>query len=213
MPSMRNHRPGSLSGWRRIFSLVGVSDMRRGRAAPDALDCAVLAIRPDAGAPPLLGCLFEIPGAEVGAYLDREARYKPLQVACVDVGGGRAVDAWTVVEQKDEEFRAALAARGGDYEVEVGRHYRGALWGRRDIVPRAPYLALCLRAAEAMDAAAAAGGVVDLRCHHNLLHDALLADGVTTVAQHLHGPAAPAESSSPSSAPAPPAARGRGRGR
>eukprot|EP00966_Prymnesium_polylepis_P123753 2861805-Prymnesium_polylepis.1 len=64
MPSMRNHRPGMLSGWRRVFSLVGVSDMRRGRVAADALDCAVLAIRPVTDAPPLLGCLFEIPRAE-----------------------------------------------------------------------------------------------------------------------------------------------------
>jgi len=199
MPSMRNHRPGTLSGWRRVFSLVGVNDIQRGRTAPDALDCAVMAIRPDAGAPSLIGCLFDIPRAELDVYLRREARYKALQVSCdnplddVNEGGSRRpVEALTVVEQTDDEFRASLTARGGDYEAEVGRHYLwgslGALWGRRNIVPRGPYLAQCLNAAKAMDeAAAATWHLPGLRCHHNVLHDALLADGVTSVAKHLHG--------------------------
>eukprot|EP00966_Prymnesium_polylepis_P137063 3167171-Prymnesium_polylepis.1 len=89
MPSMRNHRPGSLAGWRRVFSLVGINNMRRGTVSPDALDCAVLAIRPDETAPPLLGCLFEIPRAELDAYLEREARYKPLQVVCTSIDATR----------------------------------------------------------------------------------------------------------------------------
>eukprot|EP00966_Prymnesium_polylepis_P157945 3650528-Prymnesium_polylepis.1 len=60
-------------------------------------------------------------------------------------------------------------------------------------MPRGPYLDLCLRAAGAMDAAAAVRGLGDLRCRDNLLHDALLADGITTVARHLQGPMPPTE--------------------
>eukprot|EP00966_Prymnesium_polylepis_P205369 4759142-Prymnesium_polylepis.1 len=166
--SMRNHRPARVdAGWRRVFSLVGLNDIRRGRISPSARECAVLAIRQEAGAPALLGCIFEILQTDIAAYLERESRYRPEPISCVDLRTGSTIEAVTVVEQTDEGFRAALARSGKNYEHEVGRHYRGRLWGRPDILPRGPYLEACIQAAKTMDAANGS----PLSCLDNLLRE------------------------------------------
>ena len=97
----------------------------------------------------------------------------------------------TLLPLRPKDYRAALLARGdgSTYEQEVGQFYSGRLWGRREILPLEGYLRSCCGAAQALQEAAeeetGEEGRAQFAAYASLVEDTLLADGVTTVAQHL----------------------------
>jgi hypothetical protein len=210
MPSMQNFRKAFLPNFRREFSLVSISGIRRGKAVEP--NVAALAIAPldspsmeDMDQPGILGALFDIPEEELAPYLKREARYHPVQVEVYAFGPpgeertGNSLtrtSAWTVVRQSDAEYRAAMETRGESYDQEVSDVYSGSLWARADILPMPDYLSLTLRAAEALDAAYgddrdtnAGRGTTERdvfsRVIDNLQKQCLLADRSTSLAEYI----------------------------
>jgi cation transport regulator ChaC len=181
MPGAVDFRPAILKGYTRIYSLVSISRIKKGVASFSTNELAVLAarLRPSSC---ICGVIFSIPSAELNSYFRREARYKPVQVQVdaylLDGAEGDVVvpiNCWTVVEQSDAEYEASLPI-GVSWYDEVGRYYEGQLWSSVDILPARSYLLDALRAAYEF------GGE---RWLLNMLDETLLADGVTTVRQHI----------------------------
>ncbi|CAM9169341.1 unnamed protein product, partial [Ectocarpus fasciculatus] len=176
LPTASNFRKGELPHYRRCYNLVSIGGLKSGRGNMDTLEVAALSIAPcEHGA--VLGCLFDIPADELGPYLEREHRYRAVQLEVGDDSSpGVTSLAWTVVEQTDANYAQKVAAEGLDWEERVGRHYRGQLWGRRDVLPMRGYMGMCILAADSL------GG---MRFVNNMLDYTVLADGTTTLRAYL----------------------------
>ena len=197
MPNAHSFRPAVLDGYGRIFSLVSISGCRSGAANWETKEVGALAIRSCGSSSPsstrgssgskVYGCVFDIPEGELASYLEREHRYKPIQVdawvheTAVDggvslaAGSMKKVPCWTVVEQSDEEYAATMSAE--EWQERVGQYYNtGPLWGRKDVLPMRDYLASCVHAAWEL------GGELWLK---NLLDEATLADGNTSIRSYV----------------------------
>lgn len=179
MPNSKNYRKAMLRGYKRVFSLVSISGIRKGAMLPYV---AALAIRKASKSDYVLGSAFEIPREELSAYLEREARYRADLVTCEylpcvsDVASTNTFQALTVIEQSNEEYLEKLVATGKSYQQEVGQYYAGnAVWGRNDILPMYDYLNLCLRSARETDP----------QVEENMLHHTLLADGSTNLITYI----------------------------
>jgi hypothetical protein len=57
MPSVTNHRPGTINDYRRMFNLVSTSSIKRGTSDGNG-EAAALSISYEKGAPSIYGCLF-----------------------------------------------------------------------------------------------------------------------------------------------------------
>lgn len=153
MPSLINFKKAILHGYRREYSLVSISGLKKGEKDPYI---AALAITQSVNDEIVVGCVFDIPENELQPYFEREARYKPIQVE-VDVYNmsdlsPKTVQAWTVIEQTDEDYKSKLLIQGKSYYDEVGIIYpEGKLWGRKDILPMASYFQLVINAAIHLD--------------------------------------------------------------
>ena len=186
MPSATCFRPAILHDYERIFNLVSVSGIRTGMANWETMEVSALAIRPCIGSL-VHGCVFEIPENELASYFDREHRYLAKRV-CVTIDDnlgqldGNSIaspqcvskSCWTVIEQTDETYRASMDE--AEWHDRVGQYYEGVLWGRDGILPMREYLRMCLHAALEL------GGRPWL---HNVLDEARLADGSTTIREYI----------------------------
>eukprot|EP01041_Mallomonas_annulata_P004310 gene4310-8570_t len=172
LPSASNFRKGKLLNFTRFYSLVSVSGIINGFANWETMEVAALAVKPSPGGV-VLGCLFDIPETELIPYLEREHRYKPIQI-CVEVDTASNSNAWTVIEQSDEEYKNTMTQ--DQYNQRVGRYYDGQLWGRRDILPLRNYMLTVITAAKFL------GGDEYL---DNMLDETYLADECTSLRQYL----------------------------
>ena len=176
LPAANNFRKGELCNYRRSYNLVSIGGLKSGRGNLSTLEVAALSIFPCAQST-VLGCLFDIPADELGPYLEREHRYRAVQLEVRDESSpnGTAL-AWTVVEQTDTDYAQKVAAEGLDWEERVGKYYRGQLWGRRDVLPMRGYMGMCVLAANFL------GGMEFV---NNMLDYTVLADGTTTLRAYL----------------------------
>jgi len=159
MPTAKNFYPAVLQNFERIYSLTSIAGIRDGSSNLESKEMAALAIQPSqCEHAQVLGCIFEIPESELGAYLERENRYMPMEVG-VDVVADlsdfsgeekpavlRQTRAWTVVQQTDEQYRSTMSPE--EYYIRVGQYYDGKLWGRPDILPRREYSNSAIAAAQ-----------------------------------------------------------------
>ena len=166
-PSLSRFRYGRISGYRRVFNLVSIINIRRELATGKRL--ATATARPVDGYE-LFVCLFDIPLEELPELLARERR---LRVTCVPIDdGGNAV---LFSEYSHEEYVRDRC--GGDpaiFHTEVGQYYDGEIY-RDDLLPVPAYVMRCVRAHKLAGGAALA----------NLLDTTVLGDGVTTLRDHL----------------------------
>ena len=185
MPSATCFRPAILYDYERIFNLVSVSGIRTGLANWNTMEVSALAIRPCIGSL-VRGVCFEIPENELASYFDREHRYLAKRV-CVSIDDNLeqldgssmspqfvSKSCWTVIEQTDETYRASMDAT--EWHERVGQYYDGVLWGRDGVLPMREYLRMCLNAAWEL------GGRLWL---HNMLDEARLGDGSTTIRDYV----------------------------
>lgn len=179
MPSACNFRAAVLHDYARVFSLVSLSGIRTGKVNLDTKEVAALAIRPVADSC-VKGCLFDVPEAQLEEYMMREHRYKAIKISAniLDTTSNTystTTDAWTVVEQTDDDYLKKLGGLDEWHRV-VGQYYDGSLWERKDILPMRHYLIMCLKATYDL------GGEIWLR---NFLDEGYLADGSTTIRTYL----------------------------
>ena len=146
MPSATNFRPGILSDFSRSYNLVSISGIRSGTANLATNEVAALSIAASFKHR-VCGVLFEIPLEDLSPYLEREHRYKAMQVPVLDCDTDCIVTAWTVLEQTDEEYRDSMKGGADEWESRVGQYYSGQLWGRHDIFPMRKYMVNALMAA------------------------------------------------------------------
>jgi len=186
-----------LQGWVRVFSLVSLGRLQRGVTRQHDKELAALAIR-FTGDPSdiIVGVLLDVPWGEIPQYIEREHRYELRAVRCMQLPHADEavhVKALVCVESSDEAYRSDPCkfpqsppqAAAAAWQDVVGQHYDvakwGPLWGRKDILPAVDYLALCLKAAVQLG-----GGAWG-----NFVQRTLLADGRTSLAQHLLNVGAP----------------------
>lgn len=181
-----------LTGWVRCFSLVSLGRLQRGVTQPSELEVAALAVR-YTGNPDdvVIGALLDVPRSEIPEYIEREHRYQLRSVQCSQLPDTSSIPtrikALVCIESTDEAYRhdpskfdqSTPDAAAAAWEARVGQYYDvqvwGPLWGRKDILPAADYLSLCVRAAAELGGAAWA----------NFLHGTLLADGSTRLAEFI----------------------------
>lgn len=176
MPTAVNFRRGTLTGYQRVFGLVSISGIKTKRANVETNEIAALSVVPVEGSS-VHGVLFEIPTHELGAYLEREHRYKTIEVDILEWNGlddcntntSRNVKAWTVVSQTDDDYRTKCGSVE-EYHTRAGQYYSGSLWTRDDIFPMPKYLVSVLLAAYTL-------GKSGYLTH--LLDDTLCANGST----------------------------------
>eukprot|EP00607_Mallomonas_marina_P002861 CAMPEP_0182428414 /NCGR_PEP_ID=MMETSP1167-20130531/22949_1 /TAXON_ID=2988 /ORGANISM="Mallomonas Sp, Strain CCMP3275" /LENGTH=206 /DNA_ID=CAMNT_0024611321 /DNA_START=291 /DNA_END=911 /DNA_ORIENTATION=- len=173
LPSAENFRKGRLEGYRRSYNLVSIGGIKSGSANLKTLEMAALSIHPSDSDSKVLGCLFDVDRSDLEPYKEREHRYNIVQVM-VHEENGHIVNAYTVVQQTDEEYKQTMSE--SEYYERVGQYYSGSVWGRTDILPMRDYMKQVNAAQRVL------GGqeYVD-----NMLEDTLLADGVTTLKQYL----------------------------
>ena len=183
----RNFRPALLEGWCRVFSLVSLNRIKRGKTRPQDRELAALALRPGSEADAVWGVLLDIPSAELPAYREREARYAFETVTCLDASQhGGQVRALVCVESTDEAYRRDPArfpqdepAHSKAWHERVGAYYdtqvHGPLWGRPDVLPASDYLELCLAAAADLGSEA----------WLNFVSQTYLVDGETPLATYI----------------------------
>ena len=190
-PSLQRFRYGTIRGYRRVFNLVSIVNIRRGLATGRHLTTATA--RPCDGAL-LRVCLFDVPVAELPELLARERR---LRVSCApyfeddecilhasEAPSGRHALLFT--EYSHAEYLRERC--GGDpaiYHEEVGQWYAAGEIYRSDLLPVPSYVLRCVRAHRAAGSAALA----------NLFDASVLADGQTSLRAHLRRELADAEAS------------------
>jgi len=184
-PQLRHHRLAWVQGYRRIFCLVSLTCVRRGPPYADwrTREVAACAAFPGDSEDRLAVALFDIPASELQAYLERESRYEFTVVNCLEADSSGIRKAIMCVAPFDRWAVACpIREQGPLHDAGCWHWYSGPLW-RKDVLPSAPYLHLCLRAAAAFD-------VLD-----EFLDASYLADGCTTLRSYLRsldqwGPAA-----------------------
>ena len=77
-------------------------------------------------------------------------------------------------EYNDVDYRLNKCITPAEYELRVGRFYRGKIW-RDDILPFPVYLKHCIQAASSHGT-----GV-----YENFIRTSFLADGVTTIEEYI----------------------------
>jgi cation transport regulator ChaC len=147
MPRAKNFQPAILRGFERVYNLFSIGGVKDGSSNMDTSEVAALAIRETSlDSSFVFGCIFDIPESELGSYLEREHRYKAIEIdvsvpIVCDINSSsspsRIQRAWTVVQQTDEEYRALMSTE--EYHDRVLRFYKGKLWGRPDILPKRAY--------------------------------------------------------------------------
>lgn len=147
MPCANNFRKGILNNYVRVYSLVSIGGIRKGQANLRTKEVAALAIRPDSGMDgdgpkKVFGILFDIPTQQLLPYLEREHRYRPVEVEVESIDeefldenisslvqeasrGKRMVTAWTVVEQTDEEYFSSLPGGLEEWNYRISKYYTG----------------------------------------------------------------------------------------
>lgn len=174
LPSATSFRKAALIGYRRHYNLVSVGAIIHGSCNLETLEVAALSIRPDSGSL-VLGSIFEINSDEFIPYLEREHRYKAVQVDSIYDSKGTKLQAWTVIEQTDDEYRRGMDAE--EYHSRVGKYYNGELWGRKDIFPLRSYMINSLLASYRL-------GGDEYLC--NMLDQTYLADQSTTLREYIN---------------------------
>jgi hypothetical protein len=174
-PRLRSHRLAWVRGYRRVFSLVSLTCVRRGAPYADwrSKEVAACAAFPSDSGEVLLVAVFDVPRAELQAYLERESQYEFSLVECTEKDSGKSVKAIMCVAPFDcwsgqritQPLRKTLGLKDRSC-------YSGPLW-RRDIFPSLPYLSLCLRAAARLGALEA------------FLDYSYLADGHTSLREYM----------------------------
>ncbi|KAF6002177.1 hypothetical protein F1559_001917 [Cyanidiococcus yangmingshanensis] len=174
-PRMQRHRLAWVRGYRRIFCLVSLTCVHQGAPYAKWLskEVAACAAFPSDSRELLVVAVFDIPKAELKAYLDRESQYDFTLVECFEAETGKCVkaimcvapfDLWTASPDVQPPKKTPRRA----YRT----CYSGPLW-RRDILPSQPYLDLCMRAARSL-------GVLD-----SFLDNSYLADGRTCLRKYV----------------------------
>ena len=175
MPSLQWFMPAILHEHKRTFSLVSISGLIRGGANQETLEMAALGINPSP-THNVYGCAFDISAAEMAAYVEREHRYRLVDIH-VNIEGMLHPAVTVVPYASNEEYRAAKFA---DDEVgwheRVGQHYSGPLFDRRDVWPMRAYLRDCLAAAASL------GGRAWLV---NFLDESFCSDGATSIRSYI----------------------------
>jgi cation transport regulator ChaC len=190
MPSARNSRKAILADYVRVFSLVSISGIRTKTSNLETKEMAALAIRPKTGSQ-VYGCVFDIPEDEFAHYLEREHRYKAIEVEVTaflqdDPTTTHMQSCWTVIEQSNAEYMAKLNGPE-EWESRIGQYYEGSLWERRDILPMKHYLIACIQASYHL------GGEAWLQ---NFMKEGFIADGATSMEDYVrHRPDIQSEAS------------------
>ena len=175
MPTATNFRKGILEGYRRIYNLVSVSGIRNGTVNMATKEIAALSIAVWADGR-VFGCIFEIPHVELAGYLEREHRYKPVEVKVWDCAQESYVTALTVVENMDADYKSSLKGGDAEYFERVGKYYSESLWERTDIFPMKKYMLNCAFAANLL------GGIEWV---NNYLDNTYLSDRSTTLRSYF----------------------------
>mmetsp|Transcript_14016 Transcript_14016/g.27565 ORF Transcript_14016/g.27565 Transcript_14016/m.27565 type:complete len:298 (-) Transcript_14016:130-1023(-) len=128
-PSLRNFQPVSVAGYRRVYNLVSISNIKRGFHDWKTKQVAAVVAQPvpqrkmnannqdvnssgDGSPPPMLASYFEIPRSELAGYYLREARYsfEEATVQRWDHGGGEPGSSKSHVDSKSSASPAGPTA-------------------------------------------------------------------------------------------------------
>ncbi len=181
VPGLQNFRLVRVPGYRRIFNKVGIVFLSRHGADPGSLQLASCSTQPVAGCE-IICSQFECSAEEFIELYEREHRFRWIEVETELLDGTHPTDTppdtpsvgRMCTGYDDPGYRLNKCVTPQEYELRVGRYYRGPIW-RDDILPFPRYLAFCLQAAASQGSA-----VLD-----NFLDSSFLADGKTTIRTYL----------------------------
>ncbi len=173
VPELENFRLVRVPGYRRIFNKVGVVFFSRHGAIEANLDIASCSTEP-AHATEIICCQFECSEEAFADLYEREHRFRWIEVDTVSLKQAEAATGRMCTGYSDAEYRLNKCITASEYHRRVGQFYSGPLW-REDILPFPRYLVFCLQSA------ATQGDQV----LNNFLDTTFLADGMTTIRQHI----------------------------
>lgn len=173
VPELDNFRLVRVPGYRRIFNKVGVVFFSRHGASEANLDIASCSTEP-AHDTEIICCQFECSEEAFAELYEREHRFRWIEVDTVSLKQAEDATGRMCTGYSDAEYRLNKCITASEYHRRVGQFYSGPLW-REDILPFPRYLAFCLQSA------ATQGDLV----LDNFLDTTFLADGVTSIRQHI----------------------------
>ncbi len=182
VPALQNFRLVRVPGYRRIFNKVGVVFLSRHGADQNSLELASCSTEAADGCE-IICSQFECSPEDFLELYEREHRFRWIEVETVSVDSlssdssqrrGAKTSGRMCTGYDDMGYRLNKCITPAEYELRVGRYYKGALW-RDDILPFPRYLAFCLQAASSQGE----------EVLNNFLDSSYLADGVTNIRTHL----------------------------
>ncbi|XP_019462592.1 PREDICTED: uncharacterized protein LOC109361556 isoform X2 [Lupinus angustifolius] len=174
-PDLTGFRIATLTGFRRVFNVVGGFFFSHGITNIKTEEIAALSVVPCEGETILL-TVFEIKKTEIPAFIRREREYSFLAVVPESLDGKpHANPAVLCASSTDEEFFKLKCTEGREiYFQQYGDYKVHKIW-RDDVLPCRVYLRHCVLAAKSLGDEA----------YNNFLDHTFLADRKTTIRQYF----------------------------
>ncbi|KAJ1395326.1 hypothetical protein SESBI_33479 [Sesbania bispinosa] len=174
-PHLINFRIARLTGFRRLFTVVGGFFFTHGIANAKTEEIAALSAEPCEGET-IIVTVFDIKKTEIPAFIEREREYRFLAVVPESLDGKPFTNpAVLCASSTDEEFLKFKCSEGREiYFKQYGEYMIHKIW-RDDVLPCRVYLRHCVLAAKNL------GG----EAYNNFLDHTFLADRKTTIRQYF----------------------------
>lgn len=174
-PDLTNFSIAKLTGFRRLFTVVGGFFFTRGIAKLKTEEVAALSAEPCEGET-IIVTVFEIKKTEIPAFIKREREYRFLAVVPESLDGKSFTSpAVLCASYTDEEFFKLRCKEGKEvYFQQYGEYKNHQIW-RDDVLPCRVYLRHCVLAANSLGDEA----------YNNFLDQTFLADRKATIRQYF----------------------------
>lgn len=175
-PHLINFRTARLTGFRRLFSVVGAFFFNHGIANLKTQEVAGLSVEPCQGGETIIITVFDIKKSEIPAFIKREREYRFLSVFPESLAGVPFTSPAVIcASYSDEEFFKFRCCEGREiYFKQYGEYNIHKIW-RNDVLPCRVYLRHCVLAAKSLGDEA----------YNNFLDHTFIADRKTTIRKYF----------------------------